>query len=157
MSPAIAAQQIDSASVPQCSMQVCSNGVAFLLHLGRCQDYNSTEASHPLSCTKSDWQADLNTFSLFLASRLVYHSFSAFHLLYICLTGYADAGYLYPPSDYEQAIEQTLKLVSEPAFRQTMAAAARAEVERFGWNAAISRVRNLHYQRAIRIYKAHKR
>ena len=79
--------------------------------------------------------------------------------MYVCLTDDADdaAGFLYPPSDYEQAIEQTYKLVSEPAFRQTMAAAARAEVERFGWSAAISRVRNLHYQRAIRIYKAHKR
>ena len=67
------------------------------------------------------------------------------------------AGFLYPPGDYEQAIQSTHQLVSDPAFRRTMAAAARAEVERFGWNAAISSVRNLQYQRAIRIYKAHKR
>lgn len=67
------------------------------------------------------------------------------------------AGFLYPPGDYEQAIQHTHQLVSDPGFRRTMAAAARAEVERFGWNAAISRVRNLQYQRAIRIYKAHKR
>lgn len=65
--------------------------------------------------------------------------------------------FLYSPGDYEQAIQQTHQLVSELTFRQTMAAAARAEVKRFGWSAAISRVRNLHYQRAIRIYKAHKR
>ena len=67
------------------------------------------------------------------------------------------AGFLYPPGDYEQAIQSTHKLVSDAAFRQTMAAAARADVEQFGWSAAISRVRNLQYQRAIRIYKAHKR
>ena len=67
------------------------------------------------------------------------------------------AGFLYPPGDYEQAIQHTHHLVSDPGFRRTMAAAARLEVERFGWNAAISRVRNLQYQRAIRIYKAHKR
>ncbi|DBB08687.1 TPA: hypothetical protein ACH3X3_008223 [Trebouxia sp. C0006] len=65
--------------------------------------------------------------------------------------------FLYPPGDYEQAIQHTHHLVSDPGFRHTMAAAARLEVERFGWNAAISRVRNLQYQRAIRIYKAHKR
>ena len=67
------------------------------------------------------------------------------------------AGFLYPPGDYEQAIRYTHQLVADPAFRQTMAGAARAEVERFGWSAAIRRVRNLQYQRAIRIYKAHKR
>ncbi|KAL0017935.1 hypothetical protein WJX77_000283 [Trebouxia sp. C0004] len=65
--------------------------------------------------------------------------------------------FLYPPGDYEQAIQHTHQLVSDPGFRRTMAAAARAEVERFGWKAAIRRVRNLQYQRAIRIYKAHKR
>lgn len=67
------------------------------------------------------------------------------------------AGFLYPPGDYEQAIQSTHKLVLDTAFRQTMAAAARADVEQFGWSAAISRVRNLQYQRAIRIYRAHKR
>ena len=69
----------------------------------------------------------------------------------------ASVGFLYPPGDYEQAIQSTHKLVSDPAFRKTMATAARAEVERFGWNAAITRVRNMQYQRAIRIYRAHKR
>ncbi|KAL3155300.1 hypothetical protein ABBQ32_013082 [Trebouxia sp. C0010 RCD-2024] len=65
--------------------------------------------------------------------------------------------FLYSPGDYEQAIQQTHQLITEPDFRHSMAAAARAEVERLGWSAAISRVRNLHYQRAICIYKAHRR
>ncbi|KAK9816869.1 hypothetical protein WJX72_006341 [[Myrmecia] bisecta] len=66
-------------------------------------------------------------------------------------------GFLYPVGDYEQAIGYTRQLITDPELRQRMAAAARSEVERFGWNAAIRGVRDTQYQRAIKIYKAHRR
>ena len=92
------------------------------------------------------------------SASLSYASLLLLLLLLLLSHAYCmSVGFLYPPGDYEQAIKSTHQLVSDSSFRKTMAGAARAEVERFGWNAAISRVRNLQYQRAIRIYKAHKR
>ncbi len=67
------------------------------------------------------------------------------------------AGHLYQPGDYAEAIALTRSLVTDTAARQAMAAAGRAEVERHSWRAAISRVRDEHYQRAIQIYQAHQR
>eukprot|EP00891_Asterochloris_glomerata_P003975 jgi/Astpho2/3975/e_gw1.00063.100.1_t len=66
-------------------------------------------------------------------------------------------GHLYQPGDYAEAIALTRSLVTDTAARQAMAAAGRAEVERHSWRAAISRVRDEHYQRAIQIYQAHQR
>ena len=67
------------------------------------------------------------------------------------------SGLLYQPGDYAAAIAHTRSLVTDSAARQAMAAAGRAEVERHSWRAAISRVRDEHYQRAIQIYQAHQR
>jgi len=41
--------------------------------------------------------------------------------------------------------------------RKTMAAAARAHVEKLGWMAAVKRIRDTQYQRAINTFRAHKR
>lgn len=67
------------------------------------------------------------------------------------------AGVLYPAGDYAEALRLTRHLVEDAAARKTMGATARAEVERLGWLAAIRRVRDSQYQRAITTYRAHKR
>ena len=41
--------------------------------------------------------------------------------------------------------------------RKAMAAAARAHVEKLGWMAAVKRIRDTQYQRAINTFRAHKR
>ena len=69
----------------------------------------------------------------------------------------ACAGVLYPAGDYPEALRLTRHLVEDVAARKTMGATARAEVERLGWLAAIRRVRDSQYQRAITTYRAHKR
>ena len=66
-------------------------------------------------------------------------------------------GVLYPAGDYAEALRLTQHLVEDMAARKTMGATARAEVERLGWLAAIRRVRDSQYQRAITTYRAHKR
>ncbi|KAK9830841.1 hypothetical protein WJX74_009486 [Apatococcus lobatus] len=66
-------------------------------------------------------------------------------------------GVLYPAGDYAEALRLTQNLVEDVAARKTMGATARAEVERLGWLAAIRRVRDSQYQRAINTYRAHKR
>ncbi|KAK9823296.1 hypothetical protein WJX72_001700 [[Myrmecia] bisecta] len=59
-------------------------------------------------------------------------------------------GYLYPPGDYDRAVELTQQLLQSQERRQTIGAAARAEVERWGWGAATRRLRDQQYMRAIR-------
>ena len=70
---------------------------------------------------------------------------------------YRCAGVLYPAGDYAEALRLTRHLVEDVAARKQMGATARAEVERLGWLAAIRRVRDSQYQRAINTYRAHKR
>lgn len=66
-------------------------------------------------------------------------------------------GHLYAQGDYEAATAITRSLIENPAKRTQMAAAARTETETLGWMAAIRRVRDLQYQRAINTFRAHKR
>lgn len=67
------------------------------------------------------------------------------------------AGHLYAPNDYAAATELTRRLVHDEAARQAMGRAARAHVEKLGWMAAVRRIRDHQYQRAIRTFRAHKR
>ncbi|CAL8471117.1 g10659 [Coccomyxa elongata] len=66
-------------------------------------------------------------------------------------------GHLYAPNDYAAATELTRRLVHDEAARQAMGRAARAHVEKLGWMAAVRRIRDHQYQRAIRTFRAHKR
>lgn len=66
------------------------------------------------------------------------------------LTPLAFAGFLYPPSDYTEASRITADLLASPARRQAVGAAARLEVERWGWLPATQRLREQQYQQAIR-------
>ena len=59
-------------------------------------------------------------------------------------------GFLYPPSDYAQAAQITADLLASPERRAAVGAAARLEVERWGWLPATQRLREHQYQRAIR-------
>ena len=66
------------------------------------------------------------------------------------LTLHAFAGFLYPPSDYAEASRITADLLASTARRQAVGAAARLEVERWGWLPATQRLREQQYQQAIR-------
>lgn len=68
----------------------------------------------------------------------------------------ARAGHLYTSGDYASAAALTRGLVVDAGARAAMGAAARAHVEKLGWQAAIRRIRD-QYQRAIRTFRAHKR
>ena len=67
------------------------------------------------------------------------------------------AGHLYAPNDYQRATELARELVLDESKRTAMAAAARAHVEKLGWMAAVKRIRDMQYQRAINTFRAHKR
>ncbi|KAK9807085.1 hypothetical protein WJX73_002666 [Symbiochloris irregularis] len=66
-------------------------------------------------------------------------------------------GFLYPQGDYEAATVLARSLIEHPEKRAKVAAAARTETETLGWVAAIRRVRDTQYQRAITTFRAHKR
>ena len=67
------------------------------------------------------------------------------------------AGHMYAPNDYQRATELARELVLNEGRRRAMAAAARAHVEKLGWMAAVKRIRDTQYQRAITTFRAHKR
>ena len=67
------------------------------------------------------------------------------------------AGHLYAPGDYAGATEAARQLVLDAGARAAMGAAARAHVEKLGWMAAVRRIRDTQYARAIRTFRAHKR
>ena len=67
------------------------------------------------------------------------------------------AGHMYAPNDYQRATELARELVLDEGRRKAMAAAARAHVEKLGWMAAVKRIRDTQYQRAITTFRAHKR
>ena len=60
------------------------------------------------------------------------------------------AGFLYPPSDYSEAARTTADLLASPERRRAVGAAARLEVERWGWMPATQQLREQQYQQAIR-------
>lgn len=64
---------------------------------------------------------------------------------------------LYPPGDYDAAVEQIQELISDTAHAEAIARGGREEVERWGWGAATRRLRSAQYGRAIRNKAAHKR
>lgn len=70
---------------------------------------------------------------------------------------FACAGHLYASNDYEKATELARELILDEKKRKAMAAAARAHVEKLGWMAAVKRIRDTQYQRAINTFRAHKR
>ena len=67
------------------------------------------------------------------------------------------AGFLYERGDYQAAFEVTRTLVLDAQARAAVATAARQQTETLGWLAAIRRVRNTQYGRAITTFRAHKR
>ena len=67
------------------------------------------------------------------------------------------AGHLYERGNYQQATELARQLVLDTQARAAMAAAARSETETLGWMAAIRRVRDMQYGRAVATFRAHKR
>ena len=67
------------------------------------------------------------------------------------------AGHLYASNDYEKATELARELILDEKKRKAMAAAGRAHVEKLGWMAAVKRIRDTQYQRAINTFRAHKR
>ena len=67
------------------------------------------------------------------------------------------AGHLYASNDYQHATELARELILDEGKRKAMAAAGRAHVEKLGWMAAVKRIRDTQYQRAINTFRAHKR
>lgn len=64
---------------------------------------------------------------------------------------------LYPPGDYDRAVEQIQRLIDDAPHAAAIARGGREEVERWGWGAATRRLRSAQYGRAIRNKLAHKR
>ncbi len=60
-------------------------------------------------------------------------------------------GHLYPSGDYAEAARLIRGLIQDPASCKAMAAAGRAEVEKFGWSAATKVLREQQYSRAIKV------
>ena len=58
-------------------------------------------------------------------------------------------GYLVEPGDIDGFVSKLKKLQSDKAFREKMGKAARAEAERWGWEAATSVLRNVQYEKAL--------
>lgn len=67
------------------------------------------------------------------------------------------AGHLFPPGDADKAAEQVRSLATDPTAREQMGAAARSEVEKFGWSAATKTLREQQYSRAIRMSRGRQR
>jgi sulfoquinovosyltransferase len=64
---------------------------------------------------------------------------------------------LYQPGDYAEAAHLTAQLVNDSELRQRIGAAARAEVEKFGWSAATKTLRETQYSRAIKVSRNKRR
>mgnify|MGYP005844983785 CR=1 FL=1 len=61
---------------------------------------------------------------------------------------HGDTGFLVKPGDIDGFVER-LKQVQDEKFRKQMGKRARAEAERWGWEAATSVLRNVQYERAL--------
>ncbi|KAG2435904.1 hypothetical protein HXX76_007099 [Chlamydomonas incerta] len=66
-------------------------------------------------------------------------------------------GYLYPPGDYAAAAKLVAALAASAELRASVGAAARAEVERFGWGEATRVLREEQYRRAIHVHTSRRR
>ncbi|PNW71812.1 hypothetical protein CHLRE_16g689150v5 [Chlamydomonas reinhardtii] len=66
-------------------------------------------------------------------------------------------GYLYPPGDYAAAAQLVAALAASPELRASVGAAARAEVERYGWGEATRVLREEQYKRAIHVHASRRR
>jgi sulfoquinovosyltransferase len=60
-----------------------------------------------------------------------------------------DTGYLVPPGDVDGYADRVRRLMDDAASRARMGVRARAEAERWGWEAATSVLRNVQYERAM--------
>lgn len=60
-------------------------------------------------------------------------------------------GLLYAPGDYAAAAAAVAGIIADPAVKQRLGAAARSEVEKFGWSAATRTLREKQYRRAVRV------
>jgi len=65
-----------------------------------------------------------------------------------------DTGYLFEAGDAEQAAEQIGRLLNDPAHLHAMSERARAEAERWGWEAATTNLREVHYLQAVKNHRA---
>lgn len=59
-------------------------------------------------------------------------------------------GLLYPPSEYDLAVEQIKSLIDNPELRQKIAAAGKEEVDKWSFHASNVKLREQQYTRAIR-------
>ncbi|KAG2433116.1 hypothetical protein HYH02_012818 [Chlamydomonas schloesseri] len=69
----------------------------------------------------------------------------------------APFGYLYPPGDYAAAARLVAALAASAELRASVGAAARAEVERYGWGEATRVLREQQYRRAIHVHASRRR
>lgn len=60
-----------------------------------------------------------------------------------------DTGYLVPPGDVDGYADRVRRLMDDAASRARMGVRARAEAERWGWEAATSVLRNVQYEKAM--------
>jgi len=68
-----------------------------------------------------------------------------------------DTGYLFEPGDTAQFAGYVQKLIEDVPFAHKMAAAARAEAERWGWEGATTRLREEQYLQAVRNHRERQR
>mmetsp|Transcript_12579 Transcript_12579/g.40117 ORF Transcript_12579/g.40117 Transcript_12579/m.40117 type:complete len:238 (+) Transcript_12579:1155-1868(+) len=66
-------------------------------------------------------------------------------------------GYLFEPGDTDELAARVRSLVDDPPAARAMAAAARAEAERWGWEAATTRLREEQYVQAARNHRERQR
>ena len=69
------------------------------------------------------------------------------------LVRHGSTGFLYEPGHPEQAATLVRQLLHDPALRQRLGEAARAEATRWSWRAATAWLRNVQYQRAINNFR----
>merc|ERR1712238_308002 len=58
-------------------------------------------------------------------------------------------GYLVPPGDTDGYVRCAKRLIGDATFRRAMGTRARAEAEKWGWEAATSVLRNVQYEKAM--------
>ncbi len=73
------------------------------------------------------------------------------------LTNPGVTGFLYQPGDWDGAAAAVSGLIEKPETAREVGAAARKEVEKFGWSAATKTLRERQYTRAIRMSSGRRR
>jgi sulfoquinovosyltransferase len=61
--------------------------------------------------------------------------------------------FLCPPGDTDAFVSRLTQLQNDPSFREALGQSARAEAERWGWEAATSVLRNVQYTTAMRNFR----